>query len=147
MKEVKQQIVDIIEDVLAREGCEIAEIKMSKYKNNSTLRLFVYSEGGVSLDQCEHLSHVVGDVIDASGLFADGYVLEVSSPGLDRPLNAARDFKYRLGETVTIQFVDHTQKSVTADIVAASSDSVLFRNETGEFRLDLDEIETARIVL
>ncbi len=85
-------------------------------------------------------------MIDGTDLFEGGYTLEVSSPGLDRPLTTARDFRYRIGETVKIEFVDPKRKAVTAEIVSATEDPVEFRNADGEFTLPLVEIERAKIV-
>jgi len=146
MERVKDQIANIVQDVLTREGCELAEVQVSKYKNNATVKLFVYAENGVSLYKCAHLSHLVRDTLDASDLFESGFALEISSPGLDRPLTTALDFKYRVGETVRIDFVDRSRQQIIAAIVVASDDTVVFRNEDGEFRIDLGDIERARIV-
>ena len=144
--EVKQQIAALIEQPLAAEGCELAELLVSRYKNNVTVRLFVYSENGPTVAQCSHLSTVVGSVLDGTELFPGGYTLEVSSPGLDRPLKTARDFKYRVGETVRLEFVDPKRKKITAEIVSAEEDSVAFKDDTGTLVIPLVEIERARIV-
>ncbi|MCM2272032.1 MAG: ribosome maturation factor RimP, partial [candidate division Zixibacteria bacterium] len=87
-----------------------------------------------------------GEVIDGTDLFERGYTLEVSSPGLDRPLTTARDFRFRIGETVKIGFVDPKRKAVTAEIISTTGDAVVFRNATGEFTLPLVEIDKAKIV-
>ena len=124
----------------------MADLVVSRYKKNIMLRVFVYAEGGVPLERCAHLSRVIGDVIDGTDLFEDGYTLEVSSPGLDRPLKSLQDFKYRIGEEVRIEFTDRSRKKVTAEIVATRDDVVVFRNTDGEFQAGFDEIETAKIV-
>ena len=136
----------MIQSTLAREEAELADLVVSRYKKNVMLRVFVYAEGGVSLERCAHLSRVVGDVIDGTDLFENGYTLEVSSPGLDRPLISLQDFKYRIGEEVRIEFTDRSRKKVTAEIVATRDDVVVFRNTDGEFQAEFDEIETAKIV-
>ena len=136
----------MIESTLAREEAELADLVVSRYKKNVMLRVFVYAEGGVLLERCAHLSRVIGDVIDGTDLFEDGYTLEVSSPGLDRPLKSLQDFKYRIGEEVRIEFTDRSRKKVTAEIVATRDDVVVFRNTDGEFQAGFDEIETAKIV-
>ena len=136
----------MIESTLAREEAELADLVISRYKKNVTLRVFVYADGGVSLERCAHLSRVIGDVIDGTDLFESGYTLEVSSPGLDRPLKSIQDFKYRIGEDVRIEFSDRSRKKVTAKIVSVTDDVIGFRNADGEFQVGLDEIELAKIV-
>lgn len=142
----KEQIRQLIEAPLAREDCEIAQLVLSRYKNRATIRLFLYGEGGVNLDRCQQLSRMVGDLIDGTDMFAGGYTLEVSSPGLDRPLTEPIDFKYRIGETVRLRFVDSKRKKVTAKIIAVNEESAEFENEDGRFSCPLTEIEQAKIV-
>jgi len=144
--ELKDKIRQIVEKPLLDEGCEIAEVVVSRYKKNTTVRLFVYCENGTTIDECARLSRIVGDVIDGTDLLESRYTLEVSSPGLDRPLKSARDFRFRVGETVAVEFVDNSRKKVTARIVGASADEVDFEDETGLFKVGLAEIERAKII-
>ena len=146
LDELKDKIVALVEQPLQSEGCELADVVISRYKSNTTLRLFVYRESGTTLDECARLSRVVGRLIDGTDLFRSRYTLEVSSPGLDRPLTTARDFKFRVGETVRIEFVDSKRKKVTAEIVGTSDNEIRFKDETGEFGVNLDEIERAKII-
>ena len=144
---LKQQVTDLISGPLAAEGYELADMALSRYHTSVLLRLFVYAKGGgPTLEECARLSNVIGTVIDGTDLFESGYTLEVSSPGLERPLTTARDFTYRAGETVRIEFVDHKRKKQTAEIVGVTEDRVEFRDENGSFSIPLEEIERARIV-
>ena len=145
-EKTKQKVLDLIRQPLAIEGCEIADMALSQYKKSVTLRLFVYSERGTGLDECGRISRIVGDLIDGSDLFESGYLLEVSSPGLDRPLKTARDFKFRVGETVRVILAESDRKKLTAEIVGASDTDVEFRNDEGTFTMPLSQIEQAIIV-
>ena len=128
------------------EGCELADVVLSRYKNNSTLKIFVYSANGVNIDECARLSRIVGEVIDDTDLFESGYTLEVSSPGLDRPLKTSRDFKYRVGETVRIHFADPKRKTLTAEILSAEENSVALKDENETYEIALADIEKAKII-
>jgi ribosome maturation factor RimP len=141
----KQKVLNLIEPVLKSEGFEIADMALSRYRTSVLMRVYVYGESGPTLAQCSHLSNVIGDLIDGTDLFSGGYTLEVSSPGLDRPLTTARDFRFRVGETVKIAFVDSKRKAITAEIVSATEDSVTFRDKDKEFDVPLAEIERAKI--
>lgn len=136
----------MFERVLESEGAELADLVLSRYKNNVTLRLFVYSQSGPNLAECSRLSRIVGSAIDETDLLDSGYALEVSSPGLDRPLTTERDFRYRRGEQVRISFVDKQKRKLTARIVAVSPTHVDLKNESGTISLNLSDIEQARIV-
>ena len=143
---VKNKVIELIEGPLTEEGCELADVVLSRYKNNSTLKIFVYSANGVDIDECARLSRIVGDVIDSADLLESGYTLEVSSPGLDRPLNTSCDFKYRVGETVRIHFIDPKRKKITAEIVSADENSVALKDENDTFEIELADIEKAKII-
>ena len=97
--DVKQTVSDLVEAVIADEPYETADIAISQYRDSVTLRLYLYGENGVTLDECARLSKMLGQAIDGAGLFDDNYTLEVSSPGLDRPLTRARDYNSGEGET------------------------------------------------
>ncbi len=144
--EVKQTVSELVEQPLQAEGYELADVVVSRYKTATTIRLFVYGQNGVSIGECARLSKLVGELIDGTELFEHGYTLEVSSPGLDRPLLTLRDYKYRVGETVRIDFVDQTRKRLTAEIVSVGDDRVEFRVNDEVFGISLAEIKQAKIV-
>jgi len=144
--DTKLKISGLIEEPLEAEGFELAGFTLSRYKTSVTLRVFVYGRQGVSLDDCARLSRLLGDIIDGTDLFESGYTLEVSSPGLDRPLETARDFKYRVGEQVKIEFADKKRKRIRAEIVSAGDDQVELRDDNGTFKIDLADISKATII-
>ena len=145
-EDIKQQVIDLIEKPLQQEGCELVDVVLSRYKSNLTLKLFIFSENGTTIDECARISRLVRDIIEGTMLFESGYTLEVSSPGLDRPLTMARDFKHRVGEMVRIDFVNPQKKQGTAEIVSATDSEVQFKDSTGVFTVNLAEIEKATIV-
>jgi ribosome maturation factor RimP len=143
---LKDKVIGLIQGPLEAEGFEIADMALSRYRTEVTLRVFVYGTKGPDLATCARLSHLIGEVIDGTDLFENGYALEVSSPGLDRPLTTPRDFKYRVGETVRIEFTDPKRKKQTATIIAVTGDSVEFKDDTDSFTVPLAEIGRAKIV-
>lgn len=144
--EVKQTVSDLVENSLRAEGYELADVVVSRYKTATTVRLFVYGQNGVTIAECARLSKVVGGLLDGTALFENGYSLEVSSPGLDRPLLTLRDYKYRVGETIRVEFADRTRKKLTGVIVSADDDRVVFRMDDEVITIDLAEIKQSQIV-
>ncbi|MBD3258723.1 hypothetical protein GF377_09845 [candidate division GN15 bacterium] len=124
LEEKKQALTDAVDSALTAKGYELADVVLSQFKHNYTVRVFVYGPNGVTIDDCARLSITLGEVIDDLELFSDGYALEVSSPGLDRPLKTARDFRYRVGETVKVRFTEKGRKSITGEIVSANDERV-----------------------
>ncbi len=92
----KEQIRDLVEPVVAGEGMELVMVECLKMQSRWLVRLYIDKEGGVTLDDCATVSNQVGDILDVHDVPPGAYTLEVSSPGLDRPLERDRDFlKYR----------------------------------------------------
>ncbi len=143
---LKKKILDLIEEPLRLENSVVADMALSRYKKNTTLRLFVYSDDGMNISKCAQLSRVIGDMIDGTDWFERGYDLEVSSPGLDRPLTTLVDFKYRIGEKVRIQFEDKAKKKITAEIISVKDNEVELKEKDNVLTVPLSEIKQAKIV-
>ncbi len=143
---LKKKILDLIEEPLRQENCEVADMALSRYKQNTTLRFFVYADSGMNIDKCAHISRIIGDMIDGTDWFERGYALEVSSPGLDRPLKTITDFKYRIGEKVRVIFENETKKKITAEIISVKDNEVELKDEESNQYVPLSEIKQAKIV-
>jgi len=92
----KEKIEELIEPVLESESMELVDSECLKMKTRWMVRIFVDKENGVTLDDCARISHELGDILDVHDIPPEPYTLEVSSPGLDRPLAKDNDFiKYR----------------------------------------------------
>ena len=92
----KDKMKPLVESILEFEDIELVDIECLRMKSRWLVRIYIDKEGGVTLDDCGEVSKQVGDVLDVHDLPPGPYTLEVSSPGLDRPLANDRDFiKYR----------------------------------------------------
>ena len=144
--DLRDEIVKLLEAPLLELGAEIADLNLSVYRQETTLRLLVYSLNGVNLDTCAKISRAIGDIFEETEYFEDGYLLEVSSPGLDRPLTKMVDYKYRIGETVKIEFVDKKRKKVTAEVLSVDGDNIVFLDNENEISVKISEIENSKII-
>jgi len=99
----REKIRQLIEPVIESECLEIVDLECLKMKFRWLVRIFIDKEGGVTINDCSEISKQVGDVLDVYDVLPGSYTLEVSSPGLDRPLSRDKDFiKYR-GSAVRIK--------------------------------------------
>ena len=99
---IQQSIAEIVEPLLQMQGFELVELQLQQRKGQWLVRVFVDAEGGISLEDCQRLSRGIGQAFDAEALIVTSYVLEVSSPGLDRPLRTVRDFQRQHQRMVTV---------------------------------------------
>ncbi len=99
----RERIERLIEPLIAAEHMELVELDCLKMKSRWLVRIYIDKEGGVTLDDCSEVSHQVGDLLDVHGIPPGPYTLEVSSPGLDRPLTKDKDFEKYLGHRVRVR--------------------------------------------
>lgn len=99
---IHQSVADLVEPLLQTQGFELVELQLQQRKEQWLVRVFADAEGGISLEDCRRLSFEIGQMLEAEDLMTASYVLEVSSPGLDRPLRTARDFQRQRQRMVTV---------------------------------------------
>ncbi|MFQ5483492.1 MAG: ribosome maturation factor RimP [Nitrospinaceae bacterium] len=92
MGSIVQTVEHLVQPVLADMGLELVNVEYKKEGQHWVLRIYIDTEEGVTVDHCSAVSRQVGDLIDVEGLIPVHYYLEVSSPGLDRPLKREQDF-------------------------------------------------------
>lgn len=105
-REITRQVMEMITPILSDEGMECVDLEYRREARGWTLRLYIDKGGGVTLDDCTRISQKVGRLLDVENLIEVPYHLEVSSPGLTRPLKTERDFlKYqnRLIQVKTVE--------------------------------------------
>jgi Uncharacterized protein conserved in bacteria len=101
-----EQIQQIAERVVASEGLELIDIEFKPGRYRGLLRVFIDKDGGVTLNDCENVSRQISAILDVEDLIKSAYVLEVSSPGLDRPLRTDRDYRRAVGHLLKLNVVD-----------------------------------------
>jgi ribosome maturation factor RimP len=106
-------------------GFELADISAPVVGGRLTLRLFVHSPDGVTLDDCAHISRSVSEKLDTDDPIHSRYTLEVSSLGLDRPLVTVRDYQRRIGETVKLTFKENGKKVSVKGILKSANEKTI----------------------
>jgi ribosome maturation factor RimP len=100
---VSKQVEAIALPVLHELGLELVEVQYRREKNGWVLRLIIDKQEGVSLDDCTAVSREIGQLLDIEDFIDQAYNLEVSSPGLDRPLKSIADFQRFIGRRAKIK--------------------------------------------
>jgi ribosome maturation factor RimP len=93
----------LLEPVLLRDGYEIVEVEFAREAGGWVLRIYVDRSGGVTIDDCQAVSRTVDPILEVEDLVEGAWHLEVSSPGLDRPLRKPADFARFAGERVKVR--------------------------------------------
>lgn len=98
---IEKRVEEIMSELLQGTEYELVDVEYVMEKD-WYLRIFVDKAGGIDLDDCQHLSEKVGAILDKEPLMEESYILEVSSPGIDRVLKKDRDFVREAGKTVDV---------------------------------------------
>ncbi|HLG93781.1 MAG TPA: ribosome maturation factor RimP [candidate division Zixibacteria bacterium] len=118
-------------EILENEGFELVELAVLDRGHKTLVRVFAdRPTGGISIGECARLSGKLSDWFDLENVFERAYVLEVSSPGLDRPLVTRRDFERKVGREVRIWLSDNgTTLEASGNLLAVTDDGLLLRTE------------------
>ena len=102
-KSIEATIEEIVQPIVDAKNFEIVDIEYVKEAGEYYLRVYLDKEGGISLSDCELVSRELSEILDKKDPIKDNYFLEVSSPGLDRPLKKDKDFERYKGRDVEIK--------------------------------------------
>ncbi|MDD3804643.1 MAG: ribosome maturation factor RimP [bacterium] len=143
-----ERLEAIIEPILARENYELVDIEFVRAGRHSYLRLFVDKDGGVTLDDCEHISCTVGAYLDESDLMTEAYHLEVSSPGLDRVIKKEKDFRRFAGRkaSITTFYPIEDRRKFNGMLKGLKEGKVLIEVEDVVYVIPLEDISKTRLV-
>jgi ribosome maturation factor RimP len=130
-----------IKPVVEGDDSELVDLEFSGGGSGSVLRVYVDRSAGITLDQCADLSRKIGDMLDMEDLIPGRYRLEVSSPGLDRPLISGADFKRKIGERVRVFLKESLdgKTELVGEIRELKEENLILRLESTEPTQKTDE--------
>ncbi len=102
-EEYEQRAEQLLMPVIQENGFELVDVEYVKEAGTRYLRAYIDKEGGITIDDCELVSRAFGQLLDAEDFIEESYVLEVSSPGLGRPLKKEKDFVRSIGKDVEVK--------------------------------------------
>lgn len=149
-KEIEAEAERLLEPVLEKDGIELVDVEYVR-ERNWILRIYIDKEGGVDLNDCQTVSEKAGALLDEKDLIPDNYMLEVSSPGLDRVLKKDKDFIRYAGEDVDVKLfapLEGTKtKALTARLDGLAEDGGLLLTPEGGEQMTLarDKISQVRL--
>ena len=148
MRQDPEQLRTALTAMVEAMGYELVGVEFHPHKGNALLRIYVDKEAGMTVDDCAQVSHQLSGVLDVEDLIPGNYTLEVSSPGLDRPLFGEEDFVRFAGCEVRIQLTAprHGRRNFKGRLVGVRGGQVVLACEGQELLLPLETIDKARLV-
>ena len=134
---IEAEVENIVEELLENTALELVAVDYVK-ERDWYLRVFIDKEGGVDLDDCQDLSRKLEELLDAQDLIKTSYILEVSSPGLDRELKKPRDFQREMGKDIDVSLFAPLdgKKVVTGPLSAYDGETI----NVGDMAIPMDKI-------
>jgi ribosome maturation factor RimP len=149
---LRDQLRELLAPVVAGLGYQLWELEYHPRSGGGLLRLYIDSpddsaERGITLDDCERVSHVVSDTLDAADPIPSHYTLEVSSPGLERVLRTREHFERFAGERVRLEMMQPIEgrKRFAGRLLGVGERDITLELESGRISLPIDDIHRARL--
>ena len=148
---LRDKIIELAEPLVASHGMELVAAECHRMKSRWLVRLFIDREGGATIDDCARISHELGDVLNVYNVPPGPYNLEVSTPGLNRPLVKDKDFMAYRGQTVTVRLSEGIDgrknfKGLLKECLAAPEGLVLILDVEGrEYRIPRNLVAKAHL--
>lgn len=134
---IEAEVEKIVEELLENTALELVAVDYVK-ERDWYLRVFIDKEGGVDLDDCQDLSRKLEELLDAQDIIKTSYILEVSSPGLDRELKKPRDFQREMGKYIDVSLFAPLdgKKVVTGPLSAYDGETI----NVGDMAIPMDKV-------
>ena len=149
-EEYEKRAEELLAPIVELNGFELVDVEYVKEAGNWYLRGYIDKPGGITVNDCETVSRAFSDKLDENDFIEDSYIMEISSPGLDRPLKKEKDFARSLGEEVevrTYRAIDR-QKEFIGILKDYDKDTVTIEYEDGEtMTFDKADIALIRLAL
>jgi ribosome maturation factor RimP len=144
---IVKAVWELAEPVVLSRGLELVDVEFRRERQGWVLRIYIDRPGGVTLGDCVRVSEILSDLLDARDFIHHPYNLEVSSPGLDRPLRKPEDFERFAGDKVKITIKEPLEgrRNFTGLLRGLRENKVLLEIEGRVWELPLEDIKKAHI--
>lgn len=139
----------LAEPILADQQSELVELTCRPQGGVLLVRLLVDKAGGVTVQDCARMNQLIGQALEQVGLIERSYTLEVSSPGLDRPLVSHRDFERNVGEDLRlfVRMADGKVRESCGQLLAMQPEAVVLKTPSGNITISLTDVQSAKRVI
>lgn len=144
---IVSRIWALVEPVIRAEGMELVEVEYRREPHGWVLRLYIDQEGGITVDDCARISDVSGDLLDVADVIPNPYHLEVSSPGLNRPLRKPEHFAGQIGSIVEVRTLAPmgNRRNFKGTLLEASAEQIALDCDGQVFEIRMSLLERGRL--
>mgnify|MGYP001196326388 CR=1 FL=1 len=146
---INHAVTKLIKPVISENSVELVDVEFKKTGKTWILRVFIDKSQGITVDHCQKISQQVEDLIEVHDLISVPYILEVSSPGLDRPLKKERDFLRNKGKRIQIKTFSpvKNKKQFSGTIRNFMNETLFLEDNEGILKIQLAKIAQAKLII
>ena len=147
MKQAPEHLLELIEPVVEGLGYECVGVEFNSHPKHGFLRIFIDAEQGVGMEDCTKVSHQVSGVLDVEDPISGEYNLEVSSPGMDRPIFKLKQFEQFVGHTVQVNLFKPVsgRRKITGLIEKVEGSDVYLQQDGQVHKVPFQAMSKARL--
>ena len=140
-------MTELLEPVVEDLGYELVYIELGTQQKQTVLRLYIDAPGGIQVDDCAAVSRQISVLLDVEDPVSTEYILEVSSPGLDRPLVKPEHFKQFVGDQARIVMYNHVmgRRKFMGQMIEADDNAVVVEVDGESYQLPYKDMDSARL--
>jgi ribosome maturation factor RimP len=134
-QKVQERVADLVAPIIKELGLALVDVEYSRQGAAQVLRIFIEREGGVTVDELQAASRILEKTLEVEEILSGRYRLEVSSPGIDRPLKRPADFRKRIGERIRLKAFSSLpdgKRRLKGTLLDASDDEILLEADSGD---------------
>ena len=139
-------IRELVEPILSARQLELVELTCHAAGGQMAVRLLVDKVGGVTIQECAHANQQIGQALETAGTIQGRYTVEVSSPGLDRPLVSQRDFERAIGDELQleVQAPNGRAQELQGMLLAVQTGGIVLKTDSGNLVLPMGHVRRAK---
>ena len=139
--------MDSINDILGTDNTRVLNVNINKFSRNTKIQVMIDNKNGITVDECVRVSRITEDIIKLDDGFKSEYTLEVTSPGINRPLFLEDDYRDNIDSKVKISLkkMQDNTKNISGIIMEVVGKSVVIKSRNKTYKIEFDNIKKANL--
>ena len=139
--------MDAINEILRVDDTRVLIVKINKFSRNTKIQVMIDNQNGITVDECVRVSRMTEDVIKLEDAFKSDYTLEVTSPGINRPLFIEDDYRDNIGSKVKISLkkMQDNTKNISGTIMEVTDKYVFIKSRNKSYKIGFENIKKANL--
>lgn len=144
----KKILLEIIEQSVLKNNCFLIDVVFRGTQNNPVVEIFVDNEQGVTTELCSMISRDLSTVIEDQELLSPNYRVDISSPGVDRPLKYIDQFKKHINRKFEVVYqIEESKNKIEGTLRKINNDKLLFESGNSQIEIDFNSVKSAKVLI